>query len=274
MNIINSLSSNLHVYCIPLLMSFFAGLATVLGGFITFIIKKDSLRSLSLGLGFSAGVMIFLSFTEIKTGAEELLIKFFPNNYMWFVYGGFILGVIIAFFIDYFIPDHIEEDELFNDENVSEYDKHRHIKRAGLMTAIALAVHNFPEGMATFFVSTQDLTLGLSVAIAIGLHNIPEGIAVALPIYHATGKKRTAILYALLSGLSEPVGAVIGVMLLQLLLPQMFVGVLFAMVSGIMVYISFDTLLPLSHKYGDWHLTIIGVMSGIIFIWPTLMLVG
>lgn len=270
---VDNLLSNLHVYYIPVLMSFCAGLATVLGGCITFIIKKDSLKSLSLGLGFSAGVMIFLSLTDIKSGAESLLQQHFPNNYMWFVYAGFILGVVIAFLIDYFIPDHIEDEDMFNAEHEEDLAKHHGIKRAGLLTAIALAVHNFPEGMATFFVSTQDLTLGLSVAIAIGLHNIPEGIAVALPIYHATHKKRTAILYAFLSGISEPVGAILGVILLQLLLPQMFIGILFAMVAGIMVYISFDTLLPLSHKYGDWHLTIIGIMSGIIIIWPTLMLV-
>jgi ZIP family zinc transporter len=273
MEVFNNLVNNLHVYYIPVLMSFCAGIATVIGGFITFIVKKGSLRGLSLGLGFSAGVMIFLSFTEIKTGAEDLLIKFFPNNYCWLVYGGFIAGALIAFLIDYFIPDHIEEGELFSGEITEEEQKRHGIKRAGLLTAIALAVHNFPEGMATFFVSTQNLTLGLSVAIAIGLHNIPEGIAVALPIYHATGKKRTAILYALLSGISEPIGAIIGVILLQLFLPQMFVGILFAMVAGIMVYISFDTLLPLSHKYGDWHMTIIGIMSGVIFIWPTLMIV-
>ena len=128
--------------------------------------------------------------------------------------------------------------------------------------------------MATFLVSSQNLALGIPVAIAIALHNIPEGIAVALPIYYVTNKKRTAIWYAFLSGISEPVGAIIGLMLLQMVLPQMFIGILFAMVAGIMVYISFDTLLPLSHKYGDWHMTIIGIMSGIIVIWPTILLLN
>ncbi len=271
MSFINNLYSQFHIYLIPVLLSFLAGLATVIGGFITFVVKKDNIRVLSLGLGFSAGVMIFLSFTEIREGAETLLAQYFPNNYMWLAFLGFIIGVIIAFCIDYFIPDHIEDND-FEDNGEENIQKHHGIKRAGIITAIALALHNFPEGMATFFVSSQNLTLGIPVAIAIGLHNIPEGIAVALPIYYVTRKKRTAILYAFLSGISEPIGAIIGVLLLQLLLPQMFIGLLFAMVAGIMVYISFDTLLPLSHKYGDWHMTIIGVMSGIIFIWPTLLL--
>lgn len=272
MDYVNSLYNHFHIYLIPVLLSFLAGLATVIGGFVTFVVKKDNLRMLSLGLGFSAGVMIFLSLTEIKEGADTLLKQYFPNNFMWMTFLGFIIGAIIAFCIDYFIPDHIEGSDFSEEQGEENIEKHHGIKRAGLITAIALALHNFPEGMATFFVSSQNLTLGIPVAIAIGLHNIPEGIAVALPIYYVTQKKRTAILYAFLSGISEPVGAIIGVLLLQLLLPQMFIGILFAMVAGIMVYISFDTLLPLSHKYGDWHMTIIGVMSGMIFIWPTIML--
>lgn len=266
------INNQFHIYLIPVLLSFLAGLATVIGGFITFIVKKDNIKMLSLGLGFSAGVMIFLSFTEIRTGAEELLKSFFPNNFMWFTFLGFIIGVIIAFSIDYFIPDHIEDKNFLEERGEDDFKKHHGIKRAGIITAIALALHNFPEGMATFFVSSQNLTLGIPVAIAIGLHNIPEGIAVALPIYYVTNKKRTAIWYSFLSGISEPIGAIIGLMLLQWFLPQMFIGILFAMVAGIMVYISFDTLLPLSHKYGDWHMTILGVMSGIIFIWPTMLI--
>ena len=260
---INTLYNHFHTYLIPVLLTLLAGLATVIGGFITFIVKKDNIKVLSLGLGFSAGVMIFLSLTEIKDGAEGLLTEYFPNHYMWFTFLGFIIGVLI---------DHIEDGDFSEEDAEENIQKHHGIKRAGIITAIALAIHNFPEGMATFFVSSHNLTLGIPVALAIGLHNIPEGIAVALPIYYVTHKKHTAILYAFLSGISEPLGAIIGLLLLQLFLPQMFVGLLFAMVAGIMVYISFDTLLPLSHKYGDWHMTIIGVMSGIIFIWPTLML--
>lgn len=263
-------------YQLALLMSFLAGLATVIGGFFTFFIKRTNLRGLSIGLGFSAGVMIFLSFTEILKSSNLMLIKFFPHYSDWFVFAGFGLGIITAILIDYFIPDHIDED-LFNNQNHCEPNQiscmHQHkIKRAGLLTAVAICIHNFPEGIATFFVTTQNITLGISVAIAIALHNIPEGIAVALPIYHATGKKRLAIWYTFLSGISEPIGALLGLFALNYFLPQAAIGFLFASVAGIMVYISFDTLLPLSREYGDGHYSVFGIMSGIFFIWVSLLL--
>lgn len=257
-------------YKIPLLMTLFAGLSTVLGGFLTFFIKRTNIKALSVGLGFSAGVMIFLSFTEIIQTANKMLLVFFPQHSKWLVYLGFALGVFVAFLIDYFMPDHIEDD-LFNDKEHCTNCHHK-IKRAGLLTAIAISVHNFPEGMATFFVSTQNLAMGASVALAIAIHNIPEGIAVALPIYHATGKKRLAIWYTFLSGISEPIGAILGLIALHYFLPQAAIGILFAGVAGIMVYLSFDTLLPLSREYGDGHYSVFGIMSGIFFIWLSLLL--
>lgn len=257
-------------YKIALLMTFFAGLATVVGGCFTFFIKRTNIRALSIGLGFSAGVMIFLSFTEILKNSNTMLLEFFPNSSNWMVFAGFTVGIVTAILIDYFMPDHIEED-LFNPQEQCTHSRYR-IKRAGLLTAIAISVHNFPEGMATFFVTTQNFTLGLSVAIAIAIHNIPEGIAVALPIYHATGKKRLAIWYTFLSGISEPIGALIALFALHYFLPHAAIGFLFASVAGIMVYISFDTILPLSREYGDGHYSVLGIMSGIFFIWTSLLL--
>ena len=183
-----------------------------------------------------------------------------------------ILLIPVAILIDYFLPDHVDPDELADPEAPC---AHRHkIKRAGLLTAVAICIHNSPEGMATFLTTTQNLTLGISVGLAIAIHNIPEGIAVALPIYHVTGKKRYAMLYAALSGITEPIGAVIGMFLFSLFLPQVLVGILLAAVAGIMIYLSFDTLLPLSREYGNWHLSMIGIVTGILFIWTGLILLG
>ena len=257
---------------IPLLLTLLAGLATIIGGFITFFVNKNNLKMLSLGLGFSAGVMIFVSLTEILHSAQDLLKGYFPTNYTWVVFFGFIAGVLISKLIDTFVPDHVEED--LGEGCDSECKRTHRIKRAGIMTAIAIAVHNFPEGLGTFLVSSQDLTLGISVALAIALHNIPEGIAVALPIYHSTGKKRMAIWYSFWTGMTEPLGALIGLALLYWFLPQMYIGLFMAAVVGIMIYIAFDTLLPLSHEYGDWHYAITGIMSGIIVIWASLLLLG
>lgn len=286
---------------IAILLTTFAGLATLLGGCITFFVKKDDMRVLSVGLGFSAGVMIFLSFTDILGEARALLSPVFPNTVEWFVLIGFTSGILIAMVIDYFIPDHIESDMLapkahHHNANADESEKANYIKedhcpkklnkccpkkpnkhiikRAGIFTAVAIALHNFPEGMATFFVTTQNVAVGASLALAIALHNIPEGIAVALPIYHATGKRRTAIFYSFLAGISEPIGALLGMVVINLFFPEVFIGFLCAAVAGIMIYISFDTLLPLSREYGDWHLSITGIITGILVIWTSLLILG
>ena len=259
-------------YGIALLLTLFAGLTTAIGGGIAFVVKKNNLKALSVGLGFSAGVMIFLSFNEIIPEAGQMLSVNFPNDYKWIVYAGFTVGIVVAILIDYFLPDHIDTEELLNPEAPCIH-KHK-LKRAGLFTAIAICVHNFPEGMATFLTTTQNITLGLSVALAIAIHNIPEGIAVALPMYHVTGKKRYAMLYAALSGITEPIGALVGMFIFGLFLPQVLVGALMAAVAGIMIYISFDTLLPLAKEYGNWHLSMVGIVSGILFIWISLILIG
>lgn len=259
-------------YQIALLLTLLAGLSTSIGGFVAFMVKKNNLKALSVGLGFSAGVMILLSFKEIIPEASEMLKVNFPHNYELIVFASFIIGIVIALLIDYFLPDHIDTEEVLNPDAPMNTHKHM-LKRAGLFTAIAICVHNFPEGMATFLTTTQDITLGVSVALAIAIHNIPEGIAVALPMYHVTGKKRYAMLYATISGITEPVGAVVGMLLFSLFVPQILVGALMAAVAGIMIYIAFDTLLPLAKEYGGWHLSLTGIISGILFIWLSMILI-
>jgi len=255
-------------------LTMLAGLTTAIGGAVAFMTKKDNLKVMSVGLGFSAGVMIFISLGDIIPGAENLLKLNFPDNYKWLVYLGFILGIVISVLIDYFLPDHVDTEELLHpdDMELGRQLDHYKLQRAGFMTAAAICIHNFPEGMATFLTTTQDITLGIPVAFAIAIHNIPEGIAVALPVYHATGKKRYAMLYAALSGITEPVGALAGVFIFGLFVPNILVGFLMAAVAGIMTYLSFDTLLPLAKEYGNWHLSIVGIMSGILFIWLSLIM--
>ena len=267
---------NLPQNVVPaLLITLFAGLSTAIGGGIAFVVKKDNLKALSVGLGFSAGVMVFVSFMDMLPEANKLLLMNFPNKHDWLTFLGFVIGIVVAILIDYFLPDHIDTEEVLNPDDPTHYDhKITRIKRTGLFTAIAICVHNFPEGMATFFTTTQNITLGLSVGIAIAIHNITECIAVALPMYHITGKKRYAMLYAALSGITEPIGALVGMFIFGLFLPQVLVGVLMAAVAGIMIYISFDTLLPLAKEYGDWHQSIVGIISGILVIWISLILIG
>ena len=248
-------------YILPLILTLFAGMSTLLGGFITFFVKRNNLKALSIGLGFSAGVMVYISLSELMNEAPQMLSGFYssiPSKALAFI--GFLFGIVIAILIDYFIPDHIESDFL----NTSRKCQRQKIRRAGLITALAVTLHNFPEGIATFLVSSQDLRLGIPVALAIAIHNIPEGIAIALPIFHSTGKKRLAILYTFLSGISEPIGGLIGVLLLRTIMPDQAIGIMTAAVAGIMVYISFDTLLPLAREYGENHHVIIGIVSGML----------
>lgn len=238
-----------------LFLSFLAGAATAIGGALAFVIKKDNLKILSLGLGFSAGVMIYVSFMELLPEAKASLNALYGSTVSgWLSVGTFFAGIVAAWLIDTLLPSHhVEEHTL---------DKSAKLKHLGLFTALALAAHNFPEGLATFMASMENTSLGISIAVAVGIHNIPEGVAVALPIYHATGKRAQAFWYSALSGLAEPVGALIGFLLLRSVLNEAAFGVMFALISGIMVYIALDELLPTAHEYGDGHKVIWGVVAG------------
>ena len=240
---------------VALLLSFLAGSATMLGGALAFIIKKENLAVLSLGLGFSAGVMVYVSFVELLPQASSCLQKMYSAHVSeWLSTGIFFAGILVAWLIDMCLPSHHVE--------LHTLDPQDKLKRLGLFTAVTLAIHNFPEGLATFMAALQTPSLGISVAIAVAIHNIPEGVAVALPVYHATGSRYKAFSYSALSGLAEPAGALFGFWILRALLHEALFGVMFALVGGIMVYIALDELLPTAHEYGEGHRVIWGVIAG------------
>ncbi|EKE02663.1 MAG: hypothetical protein ACD_20C00348G0004 [uncultured bacterium] len=248
------------------LLTLFAGLATGVGGILGFFIKKRNLITLSLGLGFSAGVMIYVSFAEIITKAEESLVIVLGDSLgSWLALISFFAGIALAFIVDWSLPETINQDELQieTDQDNSRICSQK-LHRIGIFTAIAIAIHNFPEGLATFMAGLSEPALGISIAVAIAIHNIPEGIAVSIPIYNATGSKKKAFLYSALSGLSEPLGAILGYTLLRSLFNELTFGILFALVAGIMIYISFDELLPAAREYGKGHITILGVTLGML----------
>ena len=262
------------------LLTLFAGLSTALGALIAFWGGAKNTKFLSVGLGFSAGVMIYVSFVEILVKSQDAFAMKFgdvPGESLGLA--TFFIGIAIAFIIDQSIPDNINPHHTLDVENTIDMDdtrslqKHRApLSRMGLFTAIAIAVHNFPEGFATFISSLNDMTTGIVIAIAIAFHNIPEGLAVALPVYHATGDRKKAFLYALGSGLAEPVGAVIGFVILAPIMGELTLGITFGVVAGIMVYISFDELLPAARVYGNDHTTIFGLVMGMLIMAVSLIL--
>ncbi|HMB00087.1 MAG TPA: zinc transporter ZupT, partial [Spirochaetota bacterium] len=146
--------------------------------------------------------------------------------------------------------------------------------RIGIFTALAIAIHNFPEGLATFLSALQDPHLGIAIAVAIAIHNIPEGVAVSVPIYYATGSRKKAFVYSFLSGLAEPLGAIIGYVILYNYLNKFVFGFVFASVAGIMVYISLDELLPAAREYGEHHFSIYGMIIGMLVMAASLLLLA
>ena len=247
-------------------LTLFAGLATGLGALLSFLSSSTNTKFLSIGLGFSAGVMIYISFVEILAKSQDA----FTHKYgslMGESLGlfAFFSGILVTFIIDQLIPDNVNPHHAleFNEQHTSHpSNQYAVLSRAGVFTAIAIAVHNFPEGFTTFVMALEDISTGAAVAFAIAIHNIPEGFAIALPIYYATKKRKKAFTLAFASGLTEPIGAVLGYMLLTPLMGEFTLGITFGMVAGIMVYISFDELLPTARRYGDDHTVIVGVVLG------------
>ncbi|TET20364.1 zinc transporter ZupT [Candidatus Bathyarchaeota archaeon] len=235
------------VVSLALLLSFLAGISTTIGAVVAFFIKKPTHGILGLTLGFSAGVMINVSFVELLTKSMDE-IGFLHANLAFFV------GIVIIFAIDILIPHEYIAEKVEN--------KDPKLMRTGILTALGIAIHNFPEGFATFAVSLYSIDVGILLAIAIAIHNIPEGISVYIPIFYATGNKRKAFLYSFASGIFEPIGAVIGAAFLLPFMTDYLIYCVLAFIAGIMVYISFDELLPAAHRYGKEHTVAIGVISG------------
>ncbi|MFW5976824.1 MAG: zinc transporter ZupT [Bacillota bacterium] len=253
---------------IAFLLTLFAGLSTGLGSIIAFMYKKTNTSFLSISLGFSAGVMVYVSFVEIFKKANESLVSALGNTSgEWATVGTFFLGIFIISVIDKFVPEfenphEPRSEQELNDLTSDKLKDKNSLHRMGVLSALAIAIHNFPEGLATFVATLSDPTLGLSIAIAIAIHNIPEGISVSVPIYFSTGSRKKAFFYSFLSGLAEPAGAVIGFFLLRMIFNDIMFGILFGIVAGIMVYISIDELLPTSREYGKGHQEIYGFIGG------------
>jgi ZIP family zinc transporter len=290
-------------------LTVFAGMATGIGSAVAFTAKRTNYRFLSISTGFSAGVMLYVSFVEIFVKSADSLTAAYGDYWgHWVNTASFFGGMLLIGLIDNLIPAAENPHETHSEEEtaplhdpsamIPDFDAvaeegqarpplgahdhgihHKKLMRMGLFTALAIAIHNFPEGLATFLAALQDPGLGVAIAVAIALHNIPEGISVSVPIFYATGNRRKAFLYSLLSGLAEPVGAGIAYLLLLLILggdtgviPPQVMGILFATVAGIMVYISLDELLPTSKAYGKGHDSLFGLAAGMLVMALSLLL--
>ena len=282
-------------FIIALVLTLFAGMATGIGGAIIMFVKKFSPKFLCATLGFSAGVMILISLVELFQEARVSLVgEFGEKAGLFYTLLAFFGGMAIIAIIDNFVPKESNPHEVnsmtikVHEEAVGEHkailsfdgeqeeirtESHRSapsegsgkLLRVGILSAIVIGVHNFPEGLATFISAMENVELGVSIAFAIALHNLPEGIAVAIPIYYATQKRGRAVGYATLSGIAEPLGGLLGYLILRSVLSPSLLACVLAVVAGIMVYISLDELLPTAESYGQHHVAIIGVISGMVF---------
>jgi len=251
----------LHNWWIALAVTTAAGLATGFGSLLVLFAKAPNARLLAFGLAFAGGAMVYVSLGEILNKS----ILSFAEAYgaqAGFTWGtlSFLAGVLLIVAIDRLVPNPHERLEV--DDPYFRQHNRDYVKRVGLLTAVAITAHNFPEGLATFFATLDDPTVGMPLAFAIAIHNIPEGIAIAVPVYYATHNKGYAFGASLLSGLAEPLGAIIGFMLLSRYLNDAVFGVVFGLIAGIMVFLAIDELLPAAKRYAQGHETVYGLVSG------------
>jgi len=287
-------------------LTVFAGMATGIGSVIAFTVRRTNYRFLSVATGFSAGVMLYVSFVEIfYKGTDALVMHFGEPRGHWVNVASFFGGILLIGLIDMLIPSASNPHETHSAaetnmlrrpcdppadqvepaepgvplSSADEELQQKNLLRMGIFTALAIGIHNFPEGLATFLAALDDPGLGVAIAVAIALHNIPEGISVAVPIFYATGSRKKAFWYSAASGLAEPVGAIVAYMALRMFLggeggviPPQIMGILFGGVAGIMVYISLDELLPTSRAYGKGHDSLFGLVGGMLVMALSLVL--
>lgn len=254
-------------------LTVFAGLATGVGSLLAFFSKEFNPKFLSGALGFSAGVMIYVSFVEIFVKARESLGTLFGDTKgYWITTIAFFCGMALIAVIDKLIPSYENPHEIGNINEPINTASEKRLLRVGVFSALAIAIHNFPEGLATFMGALSDPTLGISIAVAIAIHNIPEGMAVSVPVYYATKSRKKAFWLSFASGLAEPVGALLGYFILKNFISDSMFGLVFAGVAGIMVYISLDELLPTAKEFGEHHVAIGGLTAGMLVMAFSLLL--
>lgn len=245
------------------LLTLFAGLSTGIGGLIALLAKKTNTTFLSFSLGLSAGVMIYVSFMEmLPASLESLALVFDEKTGMLYMILSFFGGIALIALIDFLVPESSNPHEMHGVEDMGNRRRNRGLKQTGMVTAITIAIHNFPEGIATFMSALTSLEVAIPITAAIAIHNIPEGIAVAVPIYHATGSRKKAFWLSLASGLAEPLGALIAYLFLMPFWSPSLNAIVLSAVAGVMVFISLDELLPSAEKYGKHHHAIIGMVVG------------
>lgn len=258
------------------LLTLAAGLSTGIGSLIAFTARNTNKKFLAISLGFSAGVMIYVSLVDILSKARDSLSSYLGEvNGSWLTVIAFFAGIALIAVIDRLIPSEGNPHEAKSVEaeaKVPEPSQANSLMRMGVFTALAIAVHNFPEGLATFVSAMQEPSVAIPIVAAIAIHNIPEGIAVSVPIYQATGSKLKAFRYSFISGFAEPVGALVGWLLLMPVMGDVAFGIIFAAVAGIMVFISVDELLPAAREYGEHHLSIYGLIAGMAVMAVSLLL--
>lgn len=239
---------------IPLIISSVAGLSTVIGGLIVYLKINRVEEFITFSLSFSLSVMISISIIELIPESTFQLIRHFG------MLKGSILSIII-FLIGVFSVNLINNKINSN----KKYPTNR-LYRVGVLSMIALAIHNFPEGIATFMSSYKDISLGINLGLAIMMHNIPEGISISVPIYYSTGSKRRGVEYSLLSGLAEPLGAVLTYILFKDYINDISLSIVLILVAGIMITLSINELLPESIKYNKNKYIIYGLVVGVVLV--------
>ncbi len=250
-----------------LILTLLAGLSTLIGGLLA--MHKGMIRRhvLAMALGFAAGAMLLVSFVEMLPAAQASIVSEYGDFAFAVTLGAFFAGMVVVAIIDRLLPRAVNPSKREGRENEPNdgltKTETKRLMRSGILVAIAIGMHNLPEGLVTFIGAMQDPQLGIMLAVAIAIHNIPEGIAVAAPVYAATRSRKKAFMYTAVAGLAEPAGALIGYITLIAVLPEGLIGTLFAMVAGMMVFISLDELLPAARRYStSTHQAIYGTVAG------------
>lgn len=270
---------------ISFLLTLFVGLTMGLGSLFSFLIKGENKKFLSFALSFSAGIMLYISFMAILPESIHLIEETIPGTWGHLVvlasfFGGMIFTALLERWVHSIgghyhphIDDHGSHSHS-HDHSHEEEEEKNHLEKLGLMTAVSIAIHNLPEGLAIFTAGLKDITIAIPLAVAVILHNIPLSIAIAVPIYYSTGSKKKAFLYPTLVGLCQPLGAIVGYMVFANFFNDLLFGVLFGIISGIMIFVSLDELLPASQKYEDHHYSVYGTILGMLVMAISLMFFG